>query len=68
MLYGGRKEQRPLEIALVGIFKVIDLVLIGGLRKYHSITADTVANAMLKNSLKTLPGTHIYTYDNIKNA
>nr|WP_294942232.1 NAD(P)H-binding protein [uncultured Mucilaginibacter sp.] len=68
MLYGGRKEQRPLENALVALFKVIDLLLIGGLRKYHSITADTVATAMLKNSLKTSPGTHIYTYDNIKNA
>jgi uncharacterized protein YbjT (DUF2867 family) len=68
MLYGDRKEQRTLEKALIGIFKVVDHLLIGGFRKYRSISGETVANAMYKNSLKAAPGTHTYTFDNIKNA
>ena len=68
MLYGDRREQRALEKTLIGIFKVVDHLLIGGLRKYRSISGETVANAMYKNSLKAAPGTHTYTFDNIKNA
>jgi uncharacterized protein YbjT (DUF2867 family) len=68
MLYGDRKEQRTLEKTLIRIFKVVDHLLIGGLRKYRSISGETVANAMYKNSLKAAPGTHTYTFDNIKNA
>ncbi|MBD1363431.1 NAD(P)H-binding protein [Mucilaginibacter sp. ZT4R22] len=68
MLYGGRKEHRALENIFIGLFKVVDHVLIGGLRKYRSISGETVANAMYKNSLKATPGTHTYTFDNIKNA
>lgn len=68
MLYGGRKERRPLENLFVGIFKVIDPLFMGALRKYRSITADKIANAMFNNSLKATPGTHTYTFDQIINA
>jgi uncharacterized protein YbjT (DUF2867 family) len=61
MLYGDRKEQRSLEKALIGIFKVVDHLLIGGLRKYRSISGKTVANAMYKNSLKAAPGIHTHS-------
>jgi hypothetical protein len=63
MLYGDRKEQRTLEKVLIGIFKVVDHLLIGGLRKYRSISGETVANAMYKNSLKA--GTR-HTYIHIR--
>ncbi|MEO7215017.1 NAD(P)H-binding protein [Mucilaginibacter sp.] len=68
MLYGGRKDQRTLENALIGLFKVIDHLMIGGWRKYRSIDAATIANAMFRNSLKSAPGIHTYTFDQIKNA
>ncbi|OOQ61332.1 NAD(P)H-binding protein [Mucilaginibacter pedocola] len=68
MLYGGRQENRPLENIFVGIFKVLDHLFIGSWRKYRSITAQQVANAMYKNSLKAAPGIHTYTFDQIINA
>jgi uncharacterized protein YbjT (DUF2867 family) len=68
MLYGGREEKRAFEKVLIGIFKVVDYLLIGSLRKYRSIDGATVAHAMYKNSLAGKPGTHTYTFDNIINA
>lgn len=68
MLYGGRQEKRAFEKVLIGIFKVVDHLLIGNLRKYRSIDGAAVAHAMYKNSLAGKPGTHTYTFDNIINA
>ncbi|AMR30968.1 nucleoside-diphosphate sugar epimerase [Mucilaginibacter sp. PAMC 26640] len=65
MLYGDRKEQRSLETVFVGIFKVINPLLLGGWRKFRSIPADSVAHAMYKNSLNGESGIFIHTYDNI---
>jgi uncharacterized protein YbjT (DUF2867 family) len=67
-LYGGRKDRRVVETILIDLFKVIDPLLFGGLKKYRSITADAIANAMCRNSLKIASGTHIHTFDNIINA
>jgi uncharacterized protein YbjT (DUF2867 family) len=65
-LSGDRKESRPMERVFVGIMKVIDPLLIGGLKKYRSIPAQTVALAMFNESLKNDEGVFIHTSDKIK--
>ena len=64
LLIGNRKETRTLEKLAVNAFKLIDPLLIGPLKKYHSIKAETVAKAMLNQSLKNLKG--IFTYPSIQ--
>ena len=68
MLFGDRKESRPFEKALIGLFNVINPLLISGLRKYRSISSTSIARAMYKNSLDSRQGTFIHTYDNIINT
>ena len=63
---GDRKEKRPLEKFFIGLMKVMDPILIGKLKKYQSIAAKTIANAMYKQSLKNESGVHIYSSDKIK--
>jgi hypothetical protein len=46
--------------------KVIDPLLIGRLKKYRSIPAQTVAMAMYKQSLKTEEGVFVHPSDKIK--
>jgi uncharacterized protein YbjT (DUF2867 family) len=66
MLIGDRKEARLAEKILGFIFKIIDPLLVGRLKKYRSIKAITVANAMFKKSLETDTGTFIHTSDKIQ--
>ena len=66
MLIGDRKEKRIEEKIVTGLFKIIDPLLFGGLKKYRSIKAATVAQAMYKQSIKTDTGTFIYESDKIK--
>jgi len=65
-LVGDRNENRPLEAVLSTAMKIIDPLLFGGLKKYRSIAAKTVASAMYKQSLKNEPGVHVYLSDKIK--
>jgi hypothetical protein len=44
----------------ISAFKLIDPFLRGPLKKYRSIKAETVAQAMLNQSLKNLKGTFTY--------
>ncbi len=60
LLTGNRRESRLSEKFAISVFKLIDPLLIGPLKKYHSIKAETVAQAMLNQSLKELKGTFIY--------
>jgi uncharacterized protein YbjT (DUF2867 family) len=63
----GRKQHRRISEDFAGILmKVINPLLIGGLKKYQSIAASTVARAMFKQSLKNNVGTFIHTTDKIK--
>lgn len=66
MLVGERERKRTLEGALIAIFKVLDPLLIGGLKKYRSIRGSTVARAMLKKSLEKGTGTFIHKSDQIQ--
>ena len=65
-LTGDRKEKRQGEGFLLGLMKIIDPLLIGGLKKYRSIPAKTVANAMYNESLINQAGIFIHPSDKIK--
>lgn len=66
LLTGNRTEKRVEEKIVTGLFKIIDPLLFGGLKKYRSIPAATVALAMYKQSIKTDTGLFIYESDKIK--
>jgi uncharacterized protein YbjT (DUF2867 family) len=65
MLMGERKRNHWLEKLATGLFKVIDPLLVGGLKKYRSIKGSRVAHAMFKKSLESATGTFIHTSDKI---
>ncbi|MBB3054601.1 NAD(P)H-binding protein [Mucilaginibacter gotjawali] len=66
-LTGHRTEKNRVEEKIVTIlFKLIDPLLLGGLKKYRSIPAKTVAMAMYKQSLIKQEGVFIHLSDQIK--
>ncbi|WP_394776620.1 oxidoreductase [Flavobacterium sp.] len=52
MILGDRKESRPLEKILIGIFKFINPLFIGGISKYKGIEARDIAKSMVNCSDK----------------
>ncbi|WP_448636261.1 hypothetical protein [Pedobacter panaciterrae] len=66
LLDGDRKEKRGAERILIGLMRVLNPILIGGLKKYRSIKIETVASAMLKESLTDKKGVFIYSSDQIQ--
>ncbi|HTH83596.1 MAG TPA: NAD(P)H-binding protein [Mucilaginibacter sp.] len=66
MLLGRRHHTRLAERMLGGLMSLIGPLLIGGLKKYHSIKASAVAMAMYNRSVKTKPGVFTYTYNKIQ--
>ncbi len=66
LITGSRKEKRGLEKIAAGIFKAINPLLTGNLKKYRSIEAMTIAKAMVANSKQTKPGIFIYPSDQIQ--
>lgn len=66
LLTGERQEKRLMEKIAGGLAKVIDPLLIGSLKKYRSIPAETVAMAMYKQSTKNEVGVFVYPSDIIK--
>ena len=65
-LTGNRTENRPLEKVVLLIMKLIDPLLVGGLKKYQSINAITVAKAMINESIKNKKGIFVHKSDQIK--
>lgn len=66
-LTGHRTEKNRVEERIVGVlFKVINPLLLGGLKKYRSIPAKTVAMAMYKQSLIKREGVFIHPSEQIK--
>ncbi len=65
-LTGDRTENRPVERFGSSLVKFIDPLLIGGLKKYRSIPAETVARAMFNQSLKNEEGIFVHPSDKIK--
>lgn len=66
LLDGDRKEHRTAEGLMTGIMRVLNPILVGGLRKYRSIKIENVALAMLKMSLKDRDGIFVYPSDEIE--
>ena len=66
ILTGDRNEYRPAEKIAVFIMKLINPLLMGGLKKYRSIPAQTVAMAMYNESLKNEEGVFIHPSYKIK--
>jgi uncharacterized protein YbjT (DUF2867 family) len=65
-LTGDRKEHRLAERIVTPLMKVINPLLIGSLKKYRSIPAETVAMAMYNQSLQKQEDVFIHTSDKIK--
>ena len=65
-LSGNRTEKRPLEKVVLLVMKLIDPLLLGGLKKYQSINAITVAKAMINESIKNKKGIFVHKSDKIK--
>jgi len=66
LIIGERKENRPLEKFITLIFKIINPMLMGSMKKYRSIAATDIAKAMLSQAKKEIKGIHIYQSNIIK--
>ncbi len=66
LITGDRKEFRLMEKILVGLSVVINPLLVGSLKKYRSIAAKTIAQAMFNQSIKNSEGIFVYPSDKIK--
>lgn len=66
LLDGNRDEKRTAEKLMIGLMRFLNPLLIGGLKKYRSIKIETVASAMLKESLTDKKGVFIYSSDQIE--
>jgi uncharacterized protein YbjT (DUF2867 family) len=65
-LDGNREERRMLEKIGLAIFRAINPLMIGGLKKYRSIKARDVAKAMIQQSLKDKTGVHYYESNQVQ--
>ncbi len=65
LLDGNRKEDRVAESLMTGLFKLINPILIGSLKKYRSIKIEKVADAMLNNANSNKKGLNVYESDEI---
>ncbi|EYF06161.1 NAD(P)H-binding protein [Chondromyces apiculatus] len=65
LLLGDRKERRVGEAIGSVVARVAKGAMIGGLRKYRPVEADTVARSMVAASRQSDPGRHTYHYDEI---
>lgn len=63
ILNGNRKESRVGERFVQVIMDLVSFLLLGPLKKFRSIGANTVAKAMVKVSKKQSPGIHYYQYE-----
>lgn len=66
ILDGKRKDKRMMEGILNAVMRLINPLLVGGLKKYRSIKVENVAKAMLKQSLVDKRGIFIHQSDQIQ--
>jgi len=66
LLDGNRAEERTAEKIMIRLMRFLNPLLIGGLKKYRSIKIETVASAMLKESLTDKKGVFTYSSDQIE--
>jgi uncharacterized protein YbjT (DUF2867 family) len=60
LLVGERAERRPLESVGTAFARAFSFSMVGGLRRYRPVTADTVARAMVAAALQDKRGPHLY--------
>jgi len=65
LLIGKRQEFRLGESLAIKIAPLLDLLTLGGWRRYHSIRAEIVGKAMVAAAKQERAGTHVYEYDEI---
>lgn len=65
MILGDRKERRSAEKILQKATVFLSYFFVGGLRKYKSIQATTIAKAMVQAAKNPQDGMHVYEYDAI---
>jgi uncharacterized protein YbjT (DUF2867 family) len=66
LLIGPRKESRLGENIAKILSPLLDLFLVGKLKNYQSIKTNTIAKAMLLNSIKTDEGNEVFLSNEIK--
>ncbi len=66
LITGKRNEKRTGESISKFLFNVLNPLMVGGLKKYKSISAEKIAKAMINQSLKNEKGTHIFESNQIK--
>lgn len=66
LITGNRDENRIGETIANGLFKIINPLFVGKLRKYRSIEAKDIAKAMVAQAMKNLGGVHYYESDAIQ--
>ncbi|WP_031526518.1 oxidoreductase [Dyadobacter crusticola] len=62
MIMGDRQESRPLEKSFIGLFSLINPLLIGPTKKYRGIQAKDVAKSMLAAAKKPAGKVQIYEW------
>jgi uncharacterized protein YbjT (DUF2867 family) len=65
LLLGNREEFRMGESVMQVLAPVLNLVMVGGLRRYQAIPAETVGRAMVAAAQQGRSGSFIYEYDEI---
>ncbi|MGE5397480.1 MAG: hypothetical protein ACM3MK_08110 [Chitinophagales bacterium] len=63
--YGGRQEKRPGEKIGIAVGKAVGFLLIGRLKKYRNIKAETVARVMISAAKADLGIQRIFESDEI---
>jgi uncharacterized protein YbjT (DUF2867 family) len=62
MLIGTRGESRPAELFFQKLMPIFDLFMFGSLKKYHSVSKEKLAKAMLNHHLRANKGVHTLTH------
>lgn len=65
LLDGDRKEDRSAEKIMISLFRFINPILIGPLKKYRSIKIEKIVDAMMAKAKSGDKGIHIYNSDEI---
>ena len=67
-LLGARVESRPTERLLLPLFRLIEPLLLGPLRKWRAVAAEDVAAALVDATRSGAPGVTVLEYDRLRTA
>lgn len=66
LIFGPRKETRLLEGISNALLSLLNPLLSGKLKKYRRISAETIAETLVRNAKNAVPGMHILESDKIQ--